>query len=196
MDEAILRGVVKHIHQCFPDQWNEKNCKAMIDGRPDPISGIEFCSVHITEFQGATDDQGLLREVWGFGVTISKRNKAVPFDRLNEAIYLEDKSGLARLSNRIKFAINNRYEVSNSIQSCIPTEEDDPKLYQFIECLSIRNPPLLSSRTPKVRERDEEWWHGSHSLPQRNKSDGHVGLSLTLNFGSLNILIKQTEGNC
>jgi len=195
MDTAILRGVTKYIHNNL-EHWNELNCKAMPDGRPEPMIGKDFCSVHITESQGTVADQGLLREVWGFGVTVTRRLEAVPYDKIMQAIYLGKIQGLDRLVNQLKYAISNRGEVRVCIESCLPTEEQDPELFKFIDCIAVTTPPIFVSRNPKFRFRDEEWFHGTHSNPARNRNDGHVGISFTMNFGRLEFQISQKEGTC
>ena len=195
MDRAILTGVVKYLRENL-SIWNATNCMAMADGRPNPMMGKEFCSVHVSEMQGTTDDQGLLREVWGFGVTVTKRIEAVPYDKIPQSIYLEETRGISKLINQILYAINNRWEVARCIEAELPTAETCPEIFKFINCIRVMNPPLLSNRNPKFRYRDEEWMHGSHTKPTRNGLDGHVGISFTLNFGRLNIQIQQTEGNC
>lgn len=195
MDRAILRGVQNYIRNNF-EHWNKDNCKAMPDGRPDPMMGRTFCSIHITEAQGATDDQGILREVYGFGVTVTKRIEAVPYDRITDSIYLSHMDGISSLVDQINYSISNRYEVANAIASELPTAYSDPELFKFVECFTIPNPPILVSRNPRLRFRDEEWFHGSHDKPLRDQKDGHVGVSFTLNYGKLTLLINQTEGNC
>ena len=194
MDTAILNGVVSYLRNNL-STWNPSNCRAMPDGRPIPMMANEFCAVHITEAQGTTDDQGLLREVWGFGVTVTKRIQAVPFDRIVDNIYLEQISGLETLIRRIKFAITNRGEVVQAINAAIPTEENDPELYNFICDYRLLRPPIFINRNAKFRFRDEEWMHGSHS-PTRDRLDGHVAISFTLNFGRLEFQISQSEDTC
>ena len=195
MDIAILRGVASYLHQCIP-HWNENNCKPKPDGRPDPIQGKEFLALHISEVQGTTEDQGILREVWGFAATITKRIEAVPHDKVTDQIYLERMSGIASLANQVNYAISNRQEVSRAIENEFPTAQTDPTLFKFIDAIRVINPPMLVNRNPSLRVRNEDWFHGTHSRPVRNQQDGPVGVSFTLSFGRLNIEISQTQGNC
>ena len=113
-----------------------------------------------------------------------------------QAIYLGKIQGLDRLVNQLKYAISNRGEVRVCIESCLPTEEQDPELFKFIDCIAVTTPPIYVNRNPKFRFRDEEWFHGTHSNPARNRNDGHVGISFTMNFGRLEFQISQKEGTC
>ena len=196
MDQAILRGLENYIRANL-SEWNKDNCQATPDARPAPIICNQFCSLHITESQGTTDDQGLLEEVWGFGVTVTKRIEAVPHDKIVDTIYLQQSTGIARLVRQLKYAINNRGEVQEAINDELQKVlECDIELQQFICSARLIRPPIWTNRNAKFIFRDEVWMRGSHSQPTRDRHDGHVAISYTLNFGRLNFQLSQTEGTC
>jgi hypothetical protein len=183
-DIAILTAVPETLRANLPD-WTSDNCKAMPDGRPDPVMGNMFCAVHITERQTVIHvDHGVHRELWGIGITVTKRIEAVPYDRVNTSIYLTHVSGISPVMNRIIYEIHNRWKVVNSINAAIP---DDGMLN--VTAQSFISPLLLLNRNPKLTFEDEPWFHGTHGGLSRDAQDGHVGVSMTAYFGTM---IKET----
>ena len=165
--------------------WNDNNCKAMPNGRPDPAMQSIFAAVHITERQTVIKvDDGIHEELWGIGVTITKRIEAVPYDRITGSIYLTQLSGLSPVMQRVVYEIHNRWKVINAINAAIPF---DPDLH--VDAQSFRTPLLLINRTPKISFEAEEWFHGTHSHISRDAQDGFVGVSMTAYFGKM---LKQT----
>ena len=185
-DVAILTAIPEILIDSF-DEWTINNCKAMPDERPDPVANELFASVYISEIQNnLLQNDAEMQELWSFAITVTKRIHAVPYDRLMPSVYLEQIKGLYPAINRITNAINNRYSVINRINAKIPK---DPQLNNLVLSEAFVTPVYALNRTPKVTLRNEEWFHGSHGTPARDRNDGHVGMSMTVFFGNL---IKQT----
>ena len=186
-DFQILPGVQARMIAVLPE-WNEENCKPMPDGQPEPLSAKQFAAIHILNLQGTQKDDGIHEEIWSFSVTVSKRIEAIPYDRINQSVFLKHLTGISPIMERVKYALHNRWGLVESINNLIDIA-DDPVLANLIDIQRFIRPALVINRTPKMTFRNEEWFHGTHRNPDRNILDGFVGVSMTLDFGQL---IKQT----
>lgn len=186
-DVAILNGAREWLVTNFTE-WENDNCKPMPDGQPDPVAKNDFAAVHITESQARQSDDGIMEEVWGFGVTVTKRIEAIPYDKITDSIYLIHLTGLAPTMDRIKYSMQSSWKLTNLINSKIVTTDD--QLNTFVSSQKFVEPARLVNRNPKMFFETENWWHGTHGKPERNPQDGFVGVRMTLNFGNL---IKQTK---
>ena len=187
-DHHVLPGVQTTLLAAL-SEWNTDNCKPMPDGQPEPISASQFAAIHVLNVQGAQKDDGIHEEIWSFSITVSKRIKAVPYDRINTSVYLTHLSGISPIMKRIKYALNNRWSLVRNINALIDAE-NDPDLVDLIDIEGFIHPALVINQTPKMSFRNEEWFHGTHRNPDRDAIDGVVGISMSLDFGQL---LKQTH---
>ena len=157
----------------------------MTDGQPDPTAANIFAAAHILNVQGRRQNSDTHEELWSFSVTISKRIKAIPIDRVNQSVYLSlyADSGLAEVVDVVKYSIQNSWNLITRINNQVNIVGNEPTL--IIQSIQYTQTPQLLNRTPKPAFRNEEWFHGSHNNPERDGLDGFVGLSLTLDFGDL-----------
>jgi len=189
---AILTAVPTYLIDKLTD-WTVDNCKAMPDGQPIPVAPNIFCAVHITEIQSKQESQGTHEEIWGFGITITKRITTVPYDRITPSIYLTQLSGISSLMERTKYALHNRWSLIQSINANIP---NDPQLDEFVYVQTFSTPAMLLNRTPKLTFQEEDWFHGTHGTPERDNRDGYVGVTLTASFGNMLKITKLQEDTC
>lgn len=193
-DIAILNGLSTYLIDKIPEDWTEDNCKGMPDGRPDPVSGDIFCSIHMGTSQGRIEHTDRsFEEVWGVDITITKRIKAIPQDRINTKVYLTHLTGLAPKMTRVKFAITNRWSAVQAINAAFPS---DPVLDRFLDSIQAITPLQAMTRRPTVEFRNEEWFHGTHSGVGPTPRDGWVGISLTQTFGNMIIRADQAADDC
>jgi hypothetical protein len=193
-DIAILKAIPEYLIDKFT-YWNEDNCKAMPDEQPDPMMGDVFASVYITEIQGRPkSNDGVLEERWGFGVTVTKRISAVPYDRITPAIYIKEYNGISFYVNPIKYALNNRWSVTTAINDNIPMI---PEVSDFVTDERFLSPAYCLNGMPRIRFAEETWFHGTHSVYEpRDSRDGYTGVYMSLTFGNLMKYTKLAEDTC
>ena len=183
-DRAILRGTESYLRSTLAE-WNANNCQARPDDRPVAMSGKEFCAISIRECQTEGTDVDKT-ETWGFSITVSKRLSAVPDKKIADSVYLLQTSGLSELMNRIGIVIHNQWGFISSLNTELA---NDSLPTGFVLTEKFTSLAQIVFRSPQVDYRDEDWFHGTHT-PVRTEEDGHVGISLTLEFGRL---LKQTR---
>jgi hypothetical protein len=191
-DKAILEGVTSYLIARLAE-WNSDNCKAMPDGRPDPTMADEFASVHITQVQSVnTHDHRELEELWGFGVTLTKRISAVPYDRLSNSIYLQQLTGFSPIMTRIKLTLHNKYSLTQTLNTKLETT--DTEINDLVEARCFSSPAVFINRSAKLRFHDDEWFHGYRE--GKIFKEGYVGVSMMLNFGNLRLMTALKPDTC
>lgn len=192
---AILTAIPKYLIARL-DDWNVDNCKAMVDGQPEAIMGTLFASVHIEQMQTIlkTTD-GLHEELWTVSVTVTKKIEAVPSKQIPDSIYLKHLEGIAPIVSRIKHALHNRWTVTTAVNAEF-TASPDEELDQFITERCFISPMYCITVSPKPKMQNEEWFHGHHGLPLRDRHDGPVGLSMSLTFGHFKFQAKLANDDC
>lgn len=194
---AILKGLETHIRNNI-STWDETNCKAMPDGKPDPIAGDLFCACHMIRSRTyRQDDAGdidrrRLAEDYSFGVTVTKKIEAIPYDSVTETVYLTQISGLDLETEKIKYLIHASWQFTREVNNLLAC--DDADVNNLVYSWAFYRPPLLANPEAVPRFRNEQWFFGTHGDPSRNAQDGSSGISLTLEFGRFEretILINQ-----
>lgn len=64
--------------------YNASTCEIMADGHPIPSMGDWFVAVH--ELASRSNADNCLNELFGFGVTVTRRISGVPFDRIGNKV--------------------------------------------------------------------------------------------------------------
>ena len=197
-EQAVLESVASTLIAEF-DSFTANNCKVTPDELPHPVSGTTFVSIYGLNFSGKPQWGGqMVEEFMEFGVTISKKLHAAPYDRVmynevfNESVDADNISfGLSQMLEMVKFRISNRWDVCNTAVSNLST--GGKEIEDLVISTKILQPPQLVNKTAKIRFHDEQWFHGKRTPDLDPREEGAVGISGTHYFGNVLLQTKLAE---
>jgi hypothetical protein len=180
-DYALLSGVQTYLRSL--DLFDETNCGVQIDERPPPVIPDFYASIHMIETRtGKFDDGGLIEEIYVFGVTVSKRIKAVPRDRIAGDVYIEQLAGLSRICRYVVAALHHRASPIITANTLVD-DEDNAGYLAIVAGEKFINVPTWIGTTGVPQLHNEEWFHGTYNTRNaRMELPGFVGMSKTCRF--------------
>lgn len=192
-DYALLTGVQNYLRGY--NLFDEKNCGAQPNERPPPVINDFYASIHMLEVRPSTyDDGGLIEEIYTFGVTISKRIKAVPIDKVGSEVYLNELNGLSRLCRFVVAAIHHR-SGPIILANTYVDDEDDAEYLSVVSGEKFINVPTYIGSSGQPSFHNDEWFHGTYNARnQRLEPAGFVGISKTVRFRVTKV--TQQKNNC
>lgn len=192
-DYALLTGVQTYLRSF--NLFDEKNCGVQIGGQPPPNIPDFYAAIHIIEARtGKFDDGGLIEEVYIFGVTVSKRIKAVPRDRIASDVYIEQLAGLSRICRFVVAALHHRSSPIITANTLVD-DEDDAEYLGIVFGEKFVNVPTWIGTDGVPSLHNDEWFHGTYNTRnERMEQAGYVGMSKTCRFRVTKIT-KQKD-NC
>lgn len=192
MSEHFILTAIESRLQSF-SKFDTTNCGVMFDERPPPVVPNYFASIHFTEITPQPFIGGLMSQI-KVGVTVTKRIQAVGYDRITSQVVYRELNGLFQLTNFIRTALHNSWEITNSANTLLSgffTGNVDPEHEALISTAGFTNVLLWNKTDYKPEIRNEEWFHGTFMNRERGRDQpGNVGLSLTVEFGNISYTEK------
>lgn len=192
MSEHFILTAIESRLQTF-SKFDTTNCGVMFDERPPPVAPNYFASIHFTEITPQPFIGGLMSQI-KVGVTVTKRIQAVGYDRITSQVVYRELNGLFQLTNFIRSALHNNWEVTNSANTLLSgffAGNVDPEHEALISTAGFTNVLLWNKTDYKPEIRNEEWFHGTFMNRERGRDQpGNVGLSLTVEFGNISYTEK------
>lgn len=192
MSEHFILTAIESRLQTF-SKFDTTNCGVMFDERPPPVVPNYFASIHFTEITPQPFIGGLMSQI-KVGVTVTKRIQAVGYDRITSQVVYRELNGLFQLTNFIRSALHNNWEVTNSANTLLSgffAGNVDPEHEALISTAGFTNVLLWNKTDYKPEIRNEEWFHGTFMNRERGRDQpGNVGLSLTVEFGNISYTEK------
>lgn len=191
---ALLTGVQNYL-RTFSNTFTQNNCGYQVSEKPPPMTADYHATIHMIDLRpGAYDDGGLIEEIYTFGVTITKRIKAVPEDRHPEGAYLNLTSGLSKLCRFVVAAIHHRSGPIITANTLL-TDEDNADYLSVVAGEKFINVPTWVGTTAVPELRNEEWFHGTYNTRNdRTEPFGYIGMTKTVRFRVTKI--TQQKNNC
>lgn len=180
-EHALLFGLQTYLRTF--NMFDEKNCGAQVNANPPPMTGDYHATIHMIDIStGKFDDGGLIEEIYTFGITITKRIKAVPEDKFPEAVYINAASGLGKICRFVVAAIHHRSAPIITANTLL-TAEDDADYLSVVAGEKFINVPTWIGTTAIPELRNEEWFHGTYNTRNtRIEPFGYIGMTKTCRF--------------
>lgn len=95
-------------------------CEVMPDERPPPSSGDLFISVHPLGWSpGDTNDSLVIDEVYQVGITICRRIRPLPHDRVFDSVFVTRVRGIEDLARKVISALHHNWDVISDANNLI-----------------------------------------------------------------------------
>ncbi len=96
------------------------HCECMVDGRPMPMSGEYFISVHPGGVRGTNPE--VLLAVHQINITVTLRSSYSPFDKTGTRMTTYEKEGIEDISQKIIEIVHMNYHLVNKANNYIKKE--------------------------------------------------------------------------
>jgi hypothetical protein len=178
---ALLTGIQTYLRTF--NMFDDTNCSTQVNEKPPASVGDFYVTIHMLNVQPSKyDDSEMIEEVYTFGITVSKRIKAVPEDKLPEAVYLETANGLSKICRFIVAALHHRASPIITANTLL-TAEDDADYLSVVAGERFVNTPTWLGTSGQPELRNEEWFHGTYNTRNsRIEPFGFVGMTKTIRF--------------
>jgi hypothetical protein len=163
------------------------NCKAKHTSRVDTVSGDLSAIVSVSQHirQNPDADNLHFEEAFGVKVTLTKRIKTIPHNKVGDEVYMKASTGLLAIARRVQVYMTAKKHTVRRLAQTKMEAETDSEIDTLItsECFITPLEWIRSDETPTIE--NEPWMHGEHSRVPRDLKDGPLALVLDVEFGKM-----------
>lgn len=148
-------------------------CDVQFDGKPPPIAGQLYVSVHAGEWRPGPNALGALDEEFGVDVTVTVRTARIPQGRQGALSIIGGETGLVldRHLRLVTRELHMRYEVTGAANDLLVADGLDERHF-------FRSPPLVLVGTGRPTPRFADWFSAD-----QDPGGPPVAVSQTVRFG-------------